>query len=65
MVDHLQDPALDPQWVQREQTEHDETQVTHGRVCYKLLDIFLRVGNRRAVDDSNHRQESHPRGEAN
>ncbi len=56
MVDHLQNAALNAQGVEGKQAQHHEAQVAHRRVGHQFLEVFLSIGDHRAVNDADNRQ---------
>ena len=59
MVDHLEDRALHAAPVQGEDAQRDEPHVADARVGNEALDIRLRQGHVRAVDDRYRGDEQH------
>ena len=52
MVDHVQDRALHPDVVERDEAEHAEAQVGDGAVGDELLDVLLDPRDQRAINDA-------------
>ena len=62
VVDHLQNGASHALGIEREQAKHHKSEVADGGIRHQFFDIRLGVGNRRAVDDADGRQQRNPRG---
>ena len=54
VIEHLVNRAVDALGVERENSEHHETQVTNRRIGNQALEIGLHHRDQRAVDDPDH-----------
>ena len=61
VIDHLQNAAADSLRVEREQTQHHESQVRDARKGDERFDISLDDGNNRAVNDADDRKRDEDR----
>ena len=59
MVDHLENRALDPALIQREDAQRDEAHMANAREGDEALDVLLGQGHVGAVDDGDHRNHQH------
>ena len=60
MVYHLQEGALYPLEIEREEPQDDEAQMTYRRVGHELLDVRLDHRDQSAIDDPDDPQGQDP-----
>lgn len=60
MIDHLQNAALQADWIQREEAENHKAHVADAAVGDEFFQIDLHQRYERAVNDADHRQPQNP-----